>query len=468
MDYKKIRLNKKITLYLVALILLVVVSIGVSVNIIFEKKFSSYISINNQKEISNLVDSLELEYKNNTWNLYNINNIGKDSLSKGRMLEIYDSNNNLIWSAFKYNNRLCHQTMNNIKSNMSNRYPKWNGKYNEEKYNLNSNKDYIGYVKIGYYGPYYYMDNELNFLSDINKVIIIIAAVTIIITIIIAIIISNSISNPIYKVSRMTKLIKNGGYNNKLKYRTNIVEIDELIHSINDLAYELEEQENLRKRLTTDISHELRTPLTNVQTHLEAIIDGIWEPTGDRLNSINEEVIRLTSLVNQLKNLAKYDSEKNILNLTQVNLKNLIINIIYNNEGIALEKNIKIDYDLEDTDALVDKIKISQLIVNLLSNAIRYTKENGQIYIRLYKEQDNIKIHVKDNGIGIPKDSIKYVFERFYRVDKSRSKSSGGIGVGLTICKSIADLHKGSIDVKSEINVGSEFIVTLPLKIKSI
>lgn len=467
MDYKKIRLSKKITLYLVSLILLVVISIGISVNIIFEKKFSDYISMNNQKEISNLLKSLELEYKNNIWNLSNINNIGKDSLSKGRMIEIYDSNDNLIWSAFKYNNKLCHQTMDNIKNNMNNRYPKWDGKYNEEKHNLNSNGNYIGYVKIGYYGPYYYMDDELNFLKDINKVIIFIATVTIIITIIIAVIISNSISKPIYKVSSMTKLIKNGGYNNKLKYKTNISEIDELIHSINNLAYELEEQENLRKRLTTDISHELRTPLTNVQTHLEAIIDGIWEPTTDRLNSINEEVIRLTNLVNQLKNLAKYDSEKNILNLESVNLKNIIMNIIYNNEGIALEKNIKIDYDLEEINAYLDKSKISQLVVNLLSNAIRYTKENGQIYISLYKENNNIKIHVKDSGIGIPEDSLKYVFERFYRVDKSRSKSSGGIGVGLTICKSIAKLHEGSIDVKSEVNVGSEFIVILPLKDKN-
>ena len=235
-----------------------------------------------------------------------------------------------------------------------------------------------------------------------------------------------------------------------------------LIKSINNLSAKLEEQENLRKRLTTDISHELRTPLTSIQTHLEAMIDGIWEPDTERLNSVNEEVIRLTNLVNQLQNLAKFDSEKSKLNLAKVNVKNLIMNVVYNNQGKALEKNINIECDLESIDSYLDKDKISQVIVNLLSNAIRYTNNGGKIFISSYKENNNLKIQFKDNGIGIPKENIKYIFERFYRVDESRSKNTGGIGVGLTIVKSIIDLHQGTIEVRSELNKGSEFIVILP------
>ena len=235
-----------------------------------------------------------------------------------------------------------------------------------------------------------------------------------------------------------------------------------LIKSINNLSAKLEEQENLRKRLTTDISHELRTPLTSIQTHLEAMIDGIWEPDTERLNSVNGEVIRLTNLVNQLQNLAKFDSEKSKLNLAKVNVKNLIMNVVYNNQGKALEKNINIECDLESIDSYLDKDKISQVIVNLLSNAIRYTNNGGKIFISSYKENNNLKIQFKDNGIGIPKENIKYIFERFYRVDESRSKNTGGIGVGLTIVKSIIDLHQGTIEVRSELNKGSEFIVILP------
>ena len=306
------------------------------------------------------------------------------------------------------------------------------------------------------------------FIKDIRNMIIGISLLMIIVVISISIFISQKISKPIIVVSKMTDSLKRGGYDQTLEYESSIVEIDNLVNSINDLSKELYNMEKLRKRLTSDISHELRTPLTSIQTHLEAMIDGIWEPTEERLISVNEEVIRISHLVDELKNLAKYDSDKNKLNISEVDLEQLIKNIIYNNESFALEKNIKIEYNLEKIKAHIDKEKISQVIVNLISNAIRYTNCNcerlGKIIIRLYKEENLIKISVKDNGIGIPKKSLDYIFERFYRVDKSRNRNTGGTGIGLTICKSIIDLHNGNIEVKSEVNKGSEFIVSIPYK----
>ena len=288
-------------------------------------------------------------------------------------------------------------------------------------------------------------------LKDMKNLIIGISLLMIIVVIAVSVFLSQKISKPIM-----------GGYDQKLEYESSIVEIDNLINSINELSRELYKMENMRKNLTSDISHELRTPLTSIQTHLEAMIDGIWEPSKERLNSVNEEVIRLSHLVNQLKNLAKFDSYEDKLNLKNENLTQLIKNIIYNNESYALDKNIRIKYELEDVNANIDKEKISQVIINLISNAIRYTNLNGEILIKLYKKSDFIKIIVKDNGIGIPEESLDYIFERFYRVDKSRCRNTGGTGVGLTICKSIVDLHKGKIEVKSKLNEGSEFIITLP------
>lgn len=299
-------------------------------------------------------------------------------------------------------------------------------------------------------------------LKDMKNLIIGISLLMIIVVIEVSVFLSQKISKPIIVVSKMTDFIKMGGYDQKLEYESSIVEIDNLINSINELSRELYKMENMRKNLTSDISHELRTPLTSIQTHLEAMIDGIWEPSKERLNSVNEEVIRLSHLVNQLKNLAKFDSYEDKLNLKNENLTQLIKNIIYNNESYALDKNIRIKYELEDVNANIDKEKISQVIINLISNAIRYTNLNGEILIKLYKKSDFIKIIVKDNGIGIPEESLDYIFERFYRVDKSRCRNTGGTGVGLTICKSIVDLHKGKIEVKSKLNEGSEFIITLP------
>ena len=462
--FKKLKLNTKLILSLVSIIVLVVVSIAVFINSVFEKKFEQYIIKNNEKEISALINSIESEYNDGKWNLRGVEKIGKNAIDDGIFIDLYDINGNLVWGAMKYNQDRCNAVMGSIEDNMNHRMNNWSGKYTERSLSLKGSKsESIGNINIGSYGSLYYMDNDIDFLKDINKVITMIGIFMTLITIVIAIAIANNISKPLEVVSNMADMMGYGGYDNKIKYKSNIYEIDTLIKSINNLAYKLDEQENLRKRLTTDISHELRTPLTSVQTHLEAMIDGIWEPNIERLNSVNEEVIRLTNLVNQLKNLAKFDSEKSKLNLSEVKVDNLIKNIVYNNQGNALEKNINIVFDLENIKVYLDKDKISQVIVNLLSNAIRYTNNGGSIYVSAYKENGNIKIHFKDNGIGMPKESLDYIFERFYRVDESRSKYTGGIGVGLTIVKSIIDLHKGKIEVESELNKGSEFIVTLPI-----
>jgi len=462
--FKKLKLNSKLILSLVSVIILVVVAIAVSINSIFEKKFEEYIIKNNEREVSNIINSIESEYVDGRWNLYSIEKIGEKAIDSGIFIDLYDTNEYLIWGARTYSQDMCNAMMGSIEHNMNHMMTNWHGKYTEKTFDLkNSTNEVIGKIKIGTYGSLYYMDNDVDFLKEINKVITAVGILMTLITIFIAILIANNIAKPIEVVSNMANLMGDGGYDNTIEYQSNIYEIDTLIRSFNNLSSKLEEQENLRKRLTTDISHELRTPLTNVQTHLEAMIDGIWEPNIERLNSVNEEVIRLTNLVNQLKNLAKFDSEKNKLNLSEVNIEKLIKNIVYNNQGCALEKNINIVFSLESINTYVDKDKISQVIVNLLSNAIRYTNNGGNIYINAHKEKENIKIHFKDDGVGIPKESLNYIFERFYRVDESRSKETGGIGVGLTIVKSIVDLHKGKIEVKSKINKGSEFIITLPI-----
>ncbi|WP_302334438.1 cell wall metabolism sensor histidine kinase WalK, partial [uncultured Romboutsia sp.] len=450
-------------LSLVSLIIIVILSIALSINSVFNKKFEQYIIRNNENEISNIIDSIRSKYVNGEWELSSIQQIGEDAISNGIFVDLYDKDSNLVWGAMTYNKNMCHMVMGSIENNMNYMINKNKSNYTEKLFEIkNLDNEIIGNIKIGSYGLLYYMDNDVDFLKEINKVITSIGIVMVLITIFIAILISNNISKPVEVVSNMANLIGDGDYDNKIDYDSNIVEIDVLIKSINNLSAKLEEQENLRKRLTTDISHELRTPLTSIQTHLEAMIDGIWEPDTERLNSVNEEVIRLTNLVNQLQNLAKFDSEKSKLNLAKVNVKNLIMNVVYNNQGKALEKNINIECDLESIDSYLDKDKISQVIVNLLSNAIRYTNNGGKIFISSYKENNNLKIQFKDNGIGIPKENIKYIFERFYRVDESRSKNTGGIGVGLTIVKSIIDLHQGTIEVRSELNKGSEFIVILP------
>ena len=467
MDYKsKLKsINSKLIISFTLIMIVTILSIKLFVNTIFKDSFEKYVDDSNKVEVNHLIEfDLKNLYTNESWNTEFIENLGIEAIRKGIAIEIYDKNDNKVWSVFEDEKVLSDKTLNDISKNMKSIEKQWDNYFEELKVDINDDEGNIlvGYAYIGHYASTYYMENDVEFFNAINRIIIIIGVISISSIIIISIIISRSIAKPISKVSKMTKYIGEGNYKNKLNYKSNIMEIDDLINSINKLSNELNEQENLRKQLTGDIAHELRTPLTSIKGHLDAIIVGIWEPTNERLNSINEEVKRITNLVDELRKLAKFDSGKDNLNKEIVNLKNYIKSIAYNYEGKALEKNIVIKYQLENIEALIDKEKFAQVIINILSNAIKYNNGNNEIYIKVFKKNNSINISIKDSGIGIPKSEYKNIFERFYRLDKSRGANEKGVGVGLTIAKSIVNAHGGEIEVYSEINKGSEFIISLP------
>ena len=467
MDYKsKLKsINSKLIISFTLIMIATILSIKLFVNTIFKDSFEKYVDDSNKVEVNHLIEfDLKNLYTNESWNTEFIENLGIEAIRKGIAIEIYDKNDNKVWSVFEDEKVLSDKTLNDIGKNMKSIEKQWDNYFEELKVDINDDERNIlvGYAYIGHYASTYYMENDVEFFNAINRIIIIIGVISISSIIIISIIISKSIAKPISKVSKMTKYIGEGNYKNKLNYKSNIMEIDDLINSINKLSNELNDQENLRKQLTGDIAHELRTPLTSIKGHLDAIIVGIWEPTNERLNSINEEVKRITNLVDELRKLAKFDSGKDNLNKEIVNLKNYIKSITYNYEGKALEKNIVIKYQLENIEALIDKEKFAQVIINILSNAIKYNNGNNAIYIKVFKKNNSINISIKDSGIGIPKSEYKNIFERFYRLDKSRGANEKGAGVGLTIAKSIVNAHGGEIEVYSEINKGSEFIISLP------
>ena len=467
MDYKsKLKsINSKLIISFTLIMIATILSIKLFVNTIFKDSFEKYVDDSNKVEVNHLIEfDLKNLYTNESWNTEFIENLGIEAIRKGIAIEIYDKNDNKVWSVFEDEKVLSDKTLNDISKNMKSIEKQWDNYFEELKVDINDDEGNIlvGYAYIGHYASTYYMENDVEFFNAINRIIIIIGVISISSIIMISIIISRSIAKPISKVSKMTKYIGEGNYKNKLNYKSNIMEITDLINSINKLSNELNDQENLRKQLTGDIAHELRTPLTSIKGHLDAIIVGIWEPTNERLNSINEEVKRITNLVDELRKLAKFDSGKDNLNKEIVNLKNYIKSIAYNYEGKALEKNIVIKYQLENIEALIDKEKFAQVIINILSNAIKYNNGNNEIYIKVFKKNNSINISIKDSGIGIPKSEYKNIFERFYRLDKSRGANEKGAGVGLTIAKSIVNAHGGEIEVYSEINKGSEFIISLP------
>jgi len=242
--------------------------------------------------------------------------------------------------------------------------------------------------------------------------------------------------------------------------------IIELISSINNLAETLENQKNLRKRMSTDIAHELRTPLATLQSHLEAMIDGIWKPDKERLISCHEECIRINKLVGQLKSLDEYESGNYGLSKVTYDIYDQVKKIIYNFQADFKNKGININLSGKRELVFADKDKVSQVIINLLSNSLKYTKENGTVEVSINKINNEIIIKIKDTGIGIAQEDLPYIFERFYRADRSRNRVTGGVGIGLAIVKAIIDFHNGNIDVKSILGKGTEFTVLLPVGCK--
>lgn len=323
-----------------------------------------------------------------------------------------------------------------------------NSQVNTSEININNE---IEYLKA----------DEVLFTHTMTKIFILVVVICILCILFLTFFTSKKIISPIKKVSYTAKEIRQNNYHN-VEYSSDIQEINYLIDIINNLSNSLKKQEHIRKRLLTDLSHELKTPITSMYGHLEALIEGIWEPTKDRLISINQELLRIMCLIEQLQNLNNLENDS--IKKEYIDIKALIISVIHNMQAISLSKNINIECNLDEIYANVDRGKLAQVIINMISNSIKYSNENKKIYINLYKENRDVVIKIKDEGIGISKKDIQYIFERFYRVDKSRCRNTGGTGIGLTICKSIIDLHNGKIEVKSEINKGSEFIISLPCK----
>lgn len=464
MNYKikSISLRNTILISFTIIMTLTIFTISIFVKKTFQTEFGKYVDDSNKTEVEHLVFDLKNIYKDNNWDVELIKQLGQDAIKKGIALEIYSYDNTSVWSVFNDEQILSNEILSSIRENMMSIEENWNSNLKDYKINIyDENENIVGYENIIHYESVYYMENDMEFLSIINKFMGIISIISIGSIILISILISKVLSNSMEKVSKMAKVIEKGKYKSNLDYKSNIKEVDDLILAINSLSVKLNDEEILRKRLTTDIAHELRTPLTSIQGHLDTLIDGVWEPTSERLISIREEVSRLGDLVGELRKLSKFDIEKNILNKTEVNLKELIQNIIYNYESKALEKQITIESNLKDIFINVDKNQFSQVLINILSNAIKYTNIGGRVELSMYEDIDNVNISIKDTGCGIPKEDIKNIFERFYRVDRSRNKKTGGIGVGLTIAQSIINAHNGEIIVKSELNKGTEFIIKL-------
>ena len=241
-------------------------------------------------------------------------------------------------------------------------------------------------------------------------------------------------------------------------------EIRHLAHSFNSMAAELEEAEDRRRSLTADIAHELRTPTSNIQGYMEAIKDGVFQATPETVDTIHEQSLLLSRLVDDLRLLAQVDGGELQLQRTQTRVEELVQSCADALRPRAEAKGVSLGVDVAETLPVLDldATRIAQAVGNLLDNAVTHTPEGGSVTVSAHALADAVEVQVTDTGPGIAADDLQRVFDRFYRADPSRSRSTGGTGLGLTIARRLVEAHGGSIEAESVVGQGSRFIIRLP------
>ena len=230
---------------------------------------------------------------------------------------------------------------------------------------------------------------------------------------------------------------------------------------------ESEKLNNMRKEFVANVSHELKTPLCSIKGYSETILDRDLEKEEilKFAKVINDEANRMDRIVADLLQLSRFDYKKTVWNKDKINVDDLAKQVVENLQYVAKEKkhNLKCIVNMVPGSIYADKDGIEQVMINILSNSIKYTPDGGEITVYVGAAGGKAYLKFVDNGIGIPEKDVKRIFERFYRVDKARSRQMGGTGLGLSIVKEIVEAHEGTIDIKSEPGRGTEVIVTLPI-----
>ena len=462
----KSKLSTKLSVGFAFIAFVTVILITLSANILINKQFEEYVAEKQKNFSDEMPLSIEPQYNSETkeWNIDYIHGFGMYALNNGYIIKLYDNNKEIIWDASNHDRTLCHQTMQNITSRMKESRPSLDGEFSTHNYELWQNGELVGYLDVSYYGPYYFNDNDFHFLKVLNAIIAVVGVIAVIGAVFAGIIFAKKISVPVVSVTNITKEISNGNYNKKIDTNEDTTEIAQLVQAVNHMSYMLNEQENIRKRLTSDVAHELRTPVANVSANIEAMVEGALEPDNARLESCYNELLRITDIISDLEKLRQIENEKLVLERTSVDVKELCESVIQAFKAQLESKQISCTVNADHVSLMADRNRLYQVMANLISNAIKYTQNGGCINVDVVDNKDFVAISVKDNGIGINESDLPFIFERFYRTDKSRNRTTGGAGIGLAIVKAIVVAHGGEVSVESKESVGSTFKVVLPQK----
>jgi len=303
-------------------------------------------------------------------------------------------------------------------------------------------------------------------LADLTFTILVMVLLAMFMTGVMGYIFANTLTGPIITLTKRAKSMAKGNFDQKIPV-SGTDEIGQLTETINEMASELstdairrERLDSMRKEFVANVSHELRTPLTTVKTYSETLLDGALESretAEDFLRVIHSEADRMSLLVKDLLELSRLDNQQLSLDMELADLNEVIDQCIRQNRILAEQKEISVRFDRprRETMTEADSGRINQVVTNIITNSIKYSPRGSEIHICVNETRGYYDVVIRDNGMGIPPEDLGRVFERFYRVDKARSREMGGTGLGLSIAKEIMEAHGGKITAASEVGKGT-------------
>lgn len=301
-------------------------------------------------------------------------------------------------------------------------------------------------------------------LSEIRRMLNLYSAIISLSIIVISFVISGFITQPIKELTGGITKMSKGHLNQRIHIRGS-TELRQLGEAFNTMSERLEHLDKARNEFVSNASHELKTPLSAIKVLAESLLHMELEDPAiykEFLTDINYEIDRLNAIITDLLTLVHIDNEDIRLNKAPVELSEVVQRTLKGLQLLAEQRSIQLETDLEESYVLGDSMKLQQVLSNIIDNGIKYTPEGGRVYIQVYTAEDLSVVKVADTGIGIPPEDLKHIFDRFFRVDKARSRVTGGTGLGLSIAHRIVLLHEGSIRVSSRENKGTAFYVELP------
>ncbi|MDR3312885.1 MAG: HAMP domain-containing histidine kinase [Oscillospiraceae bacterium] len=459
----KLKTRLTLTFVLIAVVLLGAVS--VVTNLLFDRVFQNYVVQAREQKSAGILQQLEESYRpaQQGWNAETLESIGVAAMGSSLIVTVRTVEDAELWDAWKHNNGMCTTILEEMARNVYSRYPNFKGEYMQDRHAILVDGAQVGWLDIGYYGPFYFTDNDLTFLRTFNWMLAGVAVIGLVLAVFIGLLTSQGLSRPITSAVHMVNRIAGGDLTQRLQIKSKTAELTELSQSVNHLMQSLDTLEQLRRRMASDVAHELRTPLFTLQSHVEAMLDGVWALDASRLRVCHEEILRLNDLVGDLQRLSQMEAEQlEKLEKQPFDLNALAQEVVQQFEAQALQKNIKLKFEsATGGEIFADRQKIRQVLVNLLANAVKFT-EQGEIQVLCALEGDNAVLQVRDTGVGVPAEDLPFLFERFYRVEKARTRKTGGAGIGLAIAKAFVEAHGGAITAESTVGEGSVFTVILP------